>query len=64
MTREKKAAILFSVVSAISFITAFIPLLKDGRMNVVFLGAGVVFLIIAITSAKKIPPPGGNPPTV
>ena len=64
MTKEKKAVALFSVVSAVSFITAFIPVLKGERMNVTFLGAGVVFLVIAIVNAKKIPPPGGNPPTV
>jgi hypothetical protein len=62
MTRAKLAVALFAVVSTISFVAALIPVLKGDRMNVVFLGSGVVFLIVAIASAKKSRRVGDSPP--
>lgn len=53
---------LFVVVSLLSFIAALIPVLKGEQMNVVFLGTGVVFLVIAIASAKKARTANNDPP--
>jgi hypothetical protein len=62
MTRAKVAVGLFAITSIISFIAALIPVLKGGRMHLVFLGAGVVFLVIAIANAKKMRPSSDGPP--
>lgn len=62
MTRAKVAVGLFAVVSILSFVAALIPVLKGGPMNVVFLGSGVVFLIVAIASAKKARTASNDPP--
>jgi hypothetical protein len=53
MTRAKVAIWLFAVVSGLSFIAALVPLLKGGRANAAFLGIGVVWLVIAVASAKS-----------
>ena len=62
MTRAKVAVGLASFTSIISFIAALVPVLKGGRMNVVFLGSGVVFLAVAIANAKRIRSAKGGPP--
>jgi len=62
MTRAKVAVGLFAITSIISFIAALIPVLKGGRINVTFLGAGVVFLVIAIANAKKMRRSSAGPP--
>ena len=62
MTRAKVAAALFGAVSFISFVAALIPLLKGERMNVVWLGIALVWLIIAVASARNTRPSGGSPP--
>jgi hypothetical protein len=54
MPRPKVVVGLFAVVSILSFVAALVPVLKGDRMNVVFLGSGVVFLVIAIVTAKKM----------
>ena len=55
MTRAKVAVGLVSLAGIVSFIAALIPLLKGGRMNVDFLGTGVVFMAVAIAIAKRKP---------
>ena len=62
MTRAQVAVGLFSVTSTMSFIVALIPVLKGGSMNVVLLGTGVVFLAIAIASAKRLRSSKNSPP--
>ena len=62
MTRAKVAVGLASFTSIISFIAALTPVLKGGRMNVVFLGSGVVFLAVAIANAKRMRSSKGGPP--
>ena len=62
MTRAKVAVLFFAAVSTISFIAGLIPALKGERMNVTFLGSGVVFLVIAIVSAKKARTTNDSPP--
>lgn len=62
MTRAKVAVGLITITSIISFIAALIPVLKGDPMNVAFLGSGVVFLVIAIASAKKMRRSNGRPP--
>ena len=62
MTRAKVAVGLASFTSIVSFIAALIPALKGGRMNVVCLGSGVVFLAIAIANAKRMRSSEGSPP--
>ena len=54
MPRPKVIVWLFAVVSLLSFIAALVPVVKGDRMNVAFLGSGVVFLVIAIALAKKL----------
>lgn len=62
MTKPKTAVVLFAATSVLSFIAAMIPLLKGGDMNVVFLGVGVVFLVIAVANAKKARATSDVPP--
>jgi hypothetical protein len=62
MTRAKVAVGLLSFTSVISFIAALIPVLEGGRMNVLFLGFGVVFLGVAIANAKRMRSSKGGPP--
>ena len=62
MTRAKVAVGLASLTSIISFIAALIPVLKGDRMNVVFLGSGVVFLAVAIATAKRMRSSKGGSP--
>ena len=53
MTRAKVGVWLFASVSVVSFIAALIPVLKGEQANFVFLGNGVLFLVIAVASARK-----------
>ena len=53
MTRAKTGVWLFAAVSVVSFIAALIPVLKGEQANFVFLGNGVVFLVIALASVRK-----------
>ena len=62
MTRTTMIVGFLALVSVLSFVAALIPLLKGGHMNVAFLGAGVVFLIVAVVNAKKARPPSNGPP--
>ena len=62
MTRAKVAVWLFAAVSVLSFIAALIPLLKGGHANATFLGTGVIFLAIAVASAKRARGAGKGPP--
>jgi len=43
----------FAVVGVLCFITAVIPVFKGGSLNLVFLGCGVVFLIVAAAAQAK-----------
>ncbi len=60
MNRAKVAVGLFTFVSVLSFIAALIPVLKGGRMNLTFLGSGIVWLVIAVAFAKKARTPGSG----
>ena len=62
MTRAKVALGLFAITSIISFIAALIPVLKGGRINGVFLGAGVIFLAVTIANAKQMRRSSDGPP--
>ncbi len=56
MAQAKMAARAFAVVSVLCFIAALVPALSGGRLNVVFLACGVVFLIVAAGARRKSPP--------
>ena len=62
MTRARVVIWFFTAVWILSLVAAFLPVLKGERPSVVFLGSGVVWLVIAIATAKrnraakKIPP--------
>ena len=62
MTRTKVALWLFAVTSILSFIAALIPVLKGEDINVVFLGGGVIFLAIALATAKRARTASNTPP--
>ena len=51
MTRAKVVAGLFAVVAILTFIAALIPVLKGERLNFTYLGAGIVFLVVAGANA-------------
>lgn len=53
MRQRKIATWLFVAVTILLLAGALLPLLKGESMNVTFLGASVVFLIIAAASARK-----------
>ena len=53
MAQVKMAVWGFATVSVICFITALIPVFKGGAPNGVFLGSGVVFLVIAAAARAK-----------
>lgn len=42
-----------AAVSVLCLLAAVLPLFKGGSLNVTFLGAGVVFLIVAIAARGK-----------
>lgn len=62
MTRAKVAVWLFAAVSVLSFIAALIPVLKGEQANAVFLGTGVIWLVIAVAGAKKARGASKGPP--
>lgn len=61
MTKQQAGGWLFAATSIISFVAALIPVLKGDGPNVVFLGAGTVFLVIALAIAKKSRTGGDGP---
>ncbi len=56
MTRGKIAVWLYSVASVLCFINAVIPAFEGGKLDIVLLACGVVFLILAATMGRKTPP--------
>ncbi len=56
MARGKIAEWLYSVASVLCFINAVTPAFKGGKLDVVLLACGVVFLILAATVRRKTPP--------
>ena len=62
MTKQKTGVWLFAATSVISFIAALIPVVKGEGPNGVLLGSGTVFLVIAITSARRARVRGNGPP--
>ena len=61
VTKQKTGVWLFAATSVISFIAALIPVVKGEGPNGVFLGSGTVFLVIAITSARRARVRGNGP---
>lgn len=53
----------FLAVAILSMVAALIPLLKGGAINVTFLGAGVIFFVVAIVTARKARERGKQTPT-
>ncbi|MBI4203477.1 MAG: hypothetical protein HY527_00500 [Betaproteobacteria bacterium] len=53
MSRAKLGVGLFAATGIMSFIAALLPALKGEDANVTFLGAGVVFFVIAVAMVKK-----------
>ena len=53
MTRAKVVASVFAVVAILTFIAAVLPALKGERPNFTYLGAGVVFLVVAGANAAR-----------
>jgi hypothetical protein len=62
MTRAKVGVWLFTTVSVLSFIAALILVLKGKQANAVLLGNGVLWLAIAVASAKKARQERKDPP--
>lgn len=62
MTRAKVAVGLCAATSILSFISALIPVLEGGQMNLLFLGSGVVFLGVAVAIAKRARSASSGPP--
>lgn len=62
MNRAKVAMWLFAGVSAISFVAALIPVVKGDAPNGVLLFAGIVWLVLAIATAKKARTDRTTPP--
>lgn len=54
MTRSRVTVWLYGVVSVLCFAAALIPVVKGGRLNVVYLACGVVFLAVAVARAKAL----------
>ena len=53
MDRGKVATWICLAAAILSMVAALLPLFKSELMNVTFLGAGVVFFIVAAVSARK-----------
>jgi hypothetical protein len=53
MNQTNRGSALFFGVALLSLFAALLPLLRGGRMNVVFLGVGVVFLVLGIAIRRK-----------
>ena len=43
----------FLAVAILSMVAALVPLFKGDAMNVTFLGAGVIFFVVAVVTARK-----------
>jgi hypothetical protein len=55
MNKRQKAAVwLFAATSILLFLAALIPVVKGKGPNGMCLGAGTVFLVIAIASARSL----------
>lgn len=52
MNKGKLLVILSAVACLVSLVAAFIPVVKGNSLNVVFLGAGVVFGVVAIVTSR------------
>ena len=53
MKQTTLGSTLFFGVALLSAIVAFLPLLRGGRMNVVFLSVAVVFFVLGIAIKRK-----------
>ena len=62
MTRTRAALWLFAVTSILSFISALTPVLKGEDIKVGFLGVGVIFLAVALATAKRARTASNTPP--
>jgi len=62
MTRAKVAVYLFAAVSALSFLVALLLVLKGRQAGAALIGNGVIWLVIAIASAKKAGRDSKGPP--
>jgi hypothetical protein len=56
MMRGKMRMWAFGAVTALCFIAAVVPAFRGGRLNVIFVACGLVFLIIAATVRRRTPP--------
>ncbi len=54
MNQGKVATWICLAAAILSMVAALIPLFKSEPMNVTFLGAGVVFFIVAAVLARKV----------
>ena len=62
MSRTKVAVWLFGAIGIVFLIAALIPVLKGGDLKAVFLVLGLVWLVIALASAKKARGGSKGPP--
>jgi len=53
MSQGKVAVWILFAAAILLMVAALIPVLKGETMNVTFLGAGVVFFVIAAVAARK-----------
>lgn len=53
MNQKNVGVKLFFFVAAVSVAVAFLPLVRGGRLNVVFLGVAIVFFILGLAARKK-----------
>ena len=58
---NRRVAVMFILVAILSLAAAVIPLLKERTVNVTFLGAAIVWLVIAVVVARA-PAGNTNPP--
>ncbi len=59
--KSRRAAVLFLVVAMLSLLAAVIPLAKGQPVNVVFLGAAVVWLVVSIVVGRSAGPDVRSP---
>lgn len=62
MNRAKAALWLFAGVSIISFIVALIPVVKGNAPNGALLFSGIIWLVLAIATARKTRTDRSTPP--
>ena len=53
MKQTTLGSVLFFCVALLSVIVAFLPLVRGGRMNVVFLGVAGVFFVLGLAITRK-----------